>query len=78
MRTIKGQAIFLAQFAADAAPFNSLDSIAEWAASLGFVGEQMPSCDAPLFDLEKAAGSKTCCDEILVTLEKHGPQLTEL
>jgi len=78
MRTIKGAAIFLAQFAADEAPFNSLDSIAEWAASLGFVGVQMPSWDARLFDLEKAAGSKTYCDEVLGTLEKHGLQLTEL
>ncbi|NQV86798.1 MAG: sugar phosphate isomerase/epimerase [Woeseiaceae bacterium] len=78
MRTIKGPAIFLAQFAADEAPFNSLDSIAEWAASLGFVGVQMPSWDARLFDLEKAAGSKTYCDEVLGTLEKHGLQLTEL
>ena len=28
MKTIKGPAIFLAQFAGDAAPFNSLESIA--------------------------------------------------
>ncbi len=32
---IKGPAIFLAQFAGDAAPFNSWDSITKWAASLG-------------------------------------------
>ena len=78
MRTIKGPAIFLAQFAGDEAPFNSLDSIAQWVASLGFVGVQMPSWDARLFDLEKAAASKTYCDEVLGTLEKHGLQLTEL
>ncbi len=78
MRTIKGPAIFLAQFAGDEAPFNSLDSIAQWAASLEFVGVQMPSWDARLFDLEKAAASKTYCDEVLGTLEKHGLQLTEL
>lgn len=78
MRTIKGPAIFLAQFAGDEAPFNSLDSIAQWVASLGFVGVQMPSWDARLFDLAKAAESKTYCDEILGTLEKHGLQLTEL
>lgn len=34
MKTIRGPAIFLAQFAGDEAPFNSLDTIAEWAASL--------------------------------------------
>lgn len=78
MRTIKGPAIFLAQFAGDEAPFNSLDSIAHWVKSLGFVGVQMPSWDARLFDLEKAAASKTYCDEVLGTLEKHGLQLTEL
>lgn len=78
MRTIKGPAIFLAQFAGDEAPFDSLDSIAQWVASLGFVGVQMPSWDARLFDLEKAAASKTYCDEVLGTLEKHGLQLTEL
>ncbi|MEQ8206188.1 MAG: sugar phosphate isomerase/epimerase [Woeseia sp.] len=78
MRTIKGPAIFLAQFAGDEAPFNSLDSIAQWVASLGFVGVQMPSWDVRLFDLEKAAESKTYCDEVLGTLAKHGLQLTEL
>ena len=35
MKTIKGPAIFLAQFAGDTAPFNSLDAIAKWAAGLG-------------------------------------------
>ena len=34
MKTMKGPAIFLAQFAGDSAPFNSLNSIAAWAASL--------------------------------------------
>ena len=33
MTTIKGPAIFLAQYAGDAAPYNSLDSICKWAAS---------------------------------------------
>ena len=63
MTTIKGPAIFLAQFAGDTAPFNSLDSICKWAASLGYKGVQMPSWDGRLFDLKKAAESKTYCDE---------------
>ena len=42
MTTIRGPAIFLAQFAGDAAPFNSLTTIAEWAASLGYKGVQIP------------------------------------
>ena len=55
MRTIKGPGIFLAQFAGDAAPFNSWDTITRWAADCGYVGVQVPSWDARLFDLDKAA-----------------------
>ena len=47
MKTMKGPAIFLAQFAGDAAPFNSLDAICRWAASLGYKGVQIPTWDAP-------------------------------
>ena len=36
MKTLKGPAIFLAQFAGDTAPFNTLDSIAKWASGLGY------------------------------------------
>ena len=43
MTTIKGPAIFLAQFLGDEAPFNSLKSICEWAKSLGFKGVQIPT-----------------------------------
>jgi sugar phosphate isomerase/epimerase len=78
MRTIQGPAIFLAQFAGDAAPFNTLDGIAKWAASLGYKGVQIPSWDARLFDLKQAGESKTYCDEVLGTLNKHGLRLTEL
>src|SRR5205807_360765 len=46
MRTIKGPAIFLAQFAGDATPFNNLKSIAAWAAKLGYKGVQIPSWKA--------------------------------
>lgn len=78
MKTIKGPAIFLAQFAGDEAPFNSLDSIAEWAAGLGFKGVQIPSWDGRLFDLAKAAESVDYCDEVKATLAKHGIEVTEL
>jgi sugar phosphate isomerase/epimerase len=57
MKTIQGPAIFLAQFAGDAFPFNNLDSIAGWAASLGYKGVQVPSWDGRLFDLKRAAES---------------------
>jgi hypothetical protein len=36
MQTIKGPAIFLAQFLSEEEPFNSLENICQWAASLGY------------------------------------------
>ena len=61
---IKGPGIFLAQFAGDAAPFNTLEGITKWAASQGYKGVQIPTFDARLFDLTKAAESETYCDEV--------------
>jgi len=78
MRTLKGPAIFLAQFAGDDPPFNSLDAIAGWAAALGFKGVQIPSWDGRLFDLVRAAESRTYCDEVRGTLARHGLEVTEL
>ncbi len=78
MKTIKGPAIFLAQFAGDAAPFNTLDSIAQWVSGLGYKGIQMPSWDKRLFDLDKAAHSQTYCDEVKGTLAQYDLQITEL
>lgn len=78
MRTLKGPAIFLAQFAGDDPPFNSLDAIGRWAASLGFKGVQIPSWDGRLFDLARAAESRAYCDEVRGTLAKYGLELTEL
>ena len=76
--TMKGPAIFLAQFAGDAAPFNSLKAIAEWAADLGYTGVQVPSWDGRLFDLKQAASSKTYCDEIAGVCREAGVEITEL
>jgi sugar phosphate isomerase/epimerase len=78
IRTIQGPAIFLAQFAGDSPPFDSLDSIASWAASLGFRGVQIPSWDARLLDLARAAESQDYCDEVQGTLARHGLVITEL
>ena len=78
MKTIKGPAIFLAQFAGDSEPFNSLEGIAGWAAQHGFKGVQIPSWDARLFDLAKAAESKAYCDEVKGILNEAGVELTEL
>ena len=78
MKTIKGPAIFLAQFAADQAPFNTLNDIARWAANLGYEGVQIPSWDARLFDLNRAAESKEYCDAVRGVLSQHGLVATEL
>jgi len=76
--TMKGPGIFLAQFAGDAAPFNSLPAIAKWAADLGYEGVQIPTWDARLFDLEKAATSAAYCDEVKGILADAGVEATEL
>ena len=76
--TVKGPAIFLAQFAGDAKPFNSWDAICDWAGSLGYGGVQVPTWDARLFDLAKAASSKAYCDEIAGVAKTHGVVITEL
>ncbi len=76
--TMKGPGIFLAQFASDEAPFNTLDAICGWAAGLGYAGVQIPSWDGRLFNLALAADSQTYCDEILGTVARHGLVITEL
>src|ERR1700753_2557543 len=78
MKTLKGPAIFLAQFADDIAPFNSLEGLATWAAKLGFAGVQIPTWDKRLFDLKTAAERQEYCDELLGVLDQAGVALTEL
>ncbi|MDF1727050.1 MAG: sugar phosphate isomerase/epimerase [Sulfitobacter sp.] len=78
MKTIKGPALFLAQFASDDAPFNSWGSITRWAADCGYVGVQVPSWDRRLFDLEKAASSRDYCDTFLGQAAENGIAVTEL
>ncbi len=78
MRTIKGPGIFLAQFAGDAAPFNTLVGMAQWAAGLGFAGVQIPTWDKRLFDLKLAAESKDYCHEVLGVVGQAGLAVTEL
>jgi sugar phosphate isomerase/epimerase len=78
MTTIKGPAIFLAQFLGDTAPFNDMRSICKWAASLGFKGAQIPTWDARCIDLQKAAESKTYADELNGLVNECGLEITEL
>lgn len=78
MKTIKGPALFLAQFAGDAAPFDSWENITRWAAECGYAGVQVPSWDARLFDLDTAASSKDYCDEFAGVAAAAGLTITEL
>ncbi len=75
---IKGPALFLAQFAGDDAPHNSLENITKWAAKHGYKGVQIPTFDPRLFDLDKAAESDTYCDEVLGICADAGVAVTEL
>ncbi|MDB5086148.1 MAG: Sugar phosphate isomerase/epimerase [Mucilaginibacter sp.] len=78
MTTIKGPAIFLAQFIGDTAPFNSLEGICKWAADLGYKGIQMPTLDSRFIDLQKAAESKTYSDDLKGEIKSYGLEITEL
>ncbi|MEM5340129.1 sugar phosphate isomerase/epimerase [Paraburkholderia azotifigens] len=77
MKTIKGPAIFLAQFTGDDAPFDNLAHLAQWAAGLGYKGIQVPA-DPRLVDLEQAAASQTYCDDLLGVVADAGVAITEL
>lgn len=78
MKTIKGPALFLAQFAGDAEPFNSWGAITRWAADCGYKGVQVPTWDAQLFDLDKAAESRDWCDSFKGEAAENGIEVTEL
>ncbi len=76
--TMKGPAIFLAQFVGDTAPFDTLDGLATWAADLGYKGIQLPTGDPKLFDLERAATSQAYCDDVKGSLADKGIEISEL
>ena len=78
MKTIKGPAIFLAQFMDDKAPFNSLDGLCGWASELGYKGIQIPTWETRLIDLKKAAESTDYCSELQEKVKSYGMEITEL
>lgn len=78
MKTIKGPAIFLAQFIDQKEPFNSLDGLCQWASRLGYKGIQLPTLDSWLIDLDTAAESQTYCDELKGKINDYGIEITEL
>ncbi|MFZ1454652.1 MAG: sugar phosphate isomerase/epimerase [Saprospiraceae bacterium] len=78
MNTIKGPAIFLAQFMGEEAPFNSLETICQWVADLGYKGIQIPTWESRLINLDLAAESQTYCDELKGKINSCGLEITEL
>lgn len=78
MKTLKGPAIFLAQFLGDEAPFNTIDNISQWAAGLGYTGVQIPSWDPRAIDLAQVAASKDFADEYKGKLREKGLEITDL
>ncbi len=78
MKTIQGPAIFLAQFIDSKPPFDKLETLCEWAASLGYEGVQIPTWENALIDLDKVAESKTYADEYKGRIEETGVKITEL
>ena len=78
MKTLKGPAIFLAQFMADEDPFNNIEAMAKWAANLGFVGIQVPIGNPAFIDVAQAAESKNYCDELNGRVRECGVEITEL
>lgn len=78
MADMKGPAIFLAQFAGDQPPFDSLAGMAQWAGALGYRGIQVPTTGPQFIDLALAASSDAYCDELKGTLAQYGVEITEL
>ena len=64
MQTIKGPGIFLAQFAGDAAPYNSLPAICKWAKEKGLYNEVYPDIKA----------MDTALDELTLKLASYHPE----
>jgi len=78
MKTMKGPAIFLAQFMGAEPPFDNIKTICKWAASLGYKGVQLPAWDKRCIDVKLAAESQDYCDDLKGTIESCGLEITEI
>ncbi|PHQ62803.1 MAG: AP endonuclease, partial [Sphingobium sp.] len=76
--SMRGPAVFLAQFMGDAAPFDTLDNAARWMAQAGYEGVQVPSNDPRCMDLALAAESQDYCDDLIGRCREAGVEITEL
>ena len=78
MPKMKGPAVLLAQFMRDEKPYNNIENIGQWVAGLGYVGVQIPTWDIRIIDLDRAAQSKTYCDDYKGKLKEIGLEPSEL
>ncbi|MCB9310654.1 MAG: sugar phosphate isomerase/epimerase [Lewinellaceae bacterium] len=78
MKTIKGPAIFLAQFIGENPPYNSLDGLCQWVAEMDYKGIQIPTWEDKLIDLPLAAESLDYCQELKGKIQSYGLEITEL
>lgn len=78
MKTIKGPAIFLAQFMSEQVPYNTLENITSWLVELGYRGIQIPTWDSRCINLEKVAANKAYADDYKGLLKEKGLEITEL
>ena len=78
MRTLKGPALFIAQYVEEQGRFSTLDGIGSWAAELGFRALQIPTFFPRVFDVMRASASQAYCDEVLCILDQNNLALTEL
>lgn len=75
---MRGPGIFLAQFMATEAPFDTLEHIAHWAASQGYTAIQLPTLGTRYIDLAQAAESQSYCDALNATCAQAGVVISEL
>ncbi len=78
MKTIKGPAIFLAQFMSDGAPFDKLETACSKMAEFGYKAVQIPSWDKRCMDLSLAAESNDYASELKGSVVASGMEITEL
>ncbi len=78
MRTIKGPGLMLSQFLGDTPPFDALDTLAPWAAGLGFKAFMIPIHDRRVFDVARAAGDDGYARALLDLLARHDLAISEI